>query len=190
MKIFLYTISIILLLSSCCDTNTTEDYDHTYDRYLPEKGGHSLLFFSTSDTNQSDTLKIISDVTETTEIKVNGDGCRQNFIQRTVELDIPETNESSFSLSTNGYDESLEYTIRYPNSIIHSGYVYYNNTVEDIADYDCIYKSLEIGGITYDRVMQFVIPESVPVELKRIFLAENHGIMQIIYKNGDTLIRR
>ena len=191
MKKIIFVLFSILIFNSCCDTKTIEDYDHVYDNYLPEKGTTTLSFYNSKDTSIIEKLTIIDDRTETEDIKVNGDGCRMKFIVRTLEFEIPKIEEQKFLLSTFRNSGSIKLSVGSNNSYNSLSYVYHDYMYEDdIVEYECFYNSFKIAGTDYENVMQFVSHDSNFIDLKKIFLVENYGIMQLTYYSGDTLIRK
>jgi hypothetical protein len=187
-KNYIGIILINLLLGSCCD-QTIQEYDSNYDNYYPEKGKSEFTFQYKHDSNKIEILKVLSDYFVTVEEEVNGDGCIMSFNERVAEIDIPNNNENSIKLRTNGNEGTLEIIVEY-DSITHTSRLWEDkNSNIDCWQTDCFYDSLSINGKYYKDVMQFKIGDSTSSELNKIFIVKNLGIMQLTYKNNDTLVR-
>lgn len=189
-KIQLLILSAILL-QSCCDSDQLNDYDHAYDKYLPPHGQVNIDLFYTSDTSKVESIEVVSDLTETLVLKVNGDGCTENFIQRSVKLDLPMTVESDFTLSVGGQSDNLSLRVYYnaltaKNSSL--GYAWYDDIQPDSAD--AFLKEIMLNGQIFENVMRFCFTTNNSPDLDKVFIAENQGFVMITYSNGDTLVRK
>lgn len=189
-KIQIIILSLILL-NSCCDSDNLNDYDHVYDNYLPIKGQENIYFYHKSDTNNLESLEVTSDITETVELKVNGDGCTENFNQRILKLDLPKTDELDFTLSTGGMNENLSMEVFSSSVIVKIGYLGYYSYDDIYPDsIDAFLNEMKINGQKYNNVMRFSFTSNNSPDVDKIFIAEHFGFIMITYNNGDTLLRK
>ena len=188
---FIILLLPALIFNSCCDSNVLNDYDHTYDNYLPKQGDQKINFYYKSDTSKSESIIINSDKIEAEELGINGDGCTQLFNIRTLYLDIPKTDELSFTLSTGGPGDYLALNMRYTNDTSKYGdlgYYYYNDGYPD--SIDAYLREIIINGEKFNNIMRFCFTSENSPDLNKIFIAEHDGFIMITYNNGDTLIRK
>ena len=191
MKNLITILTIALILQSCCNSSEYHEYDSRIDKIFPKQQGTTVSLYNKADSSQIFNVLIESDMTSDKEYKINGDGCTNVFKERIIELDIPNTNETKFSLKINDLlGNDLTISTNYENYSLKESPIFLNQSTnfEYNDSTDFYMDEFLLNNQILQGVIQLAFDSTQSPDLDKIYFAENYGIYMITYNSGDTLL--
>jgi hypothetical protein len=179
MRLSFSLIVSITLLCSC--KKEAQPYDRELEAFLPLK---TQLYYSMQDSVTYE-FTVFSIRTYTEEQSISGEKSKP-FEIREVITNLPKAKEVSSSFSIGGLvGNSL--MIAYKSEKKERETVFISNSYHDDT-FQAYLERYEVDTITYKNVMKVrLVRTTGETDVSEIFIAENQGIIQLVYNDGDTL---